>query len=604
MISIAKRISLSFGLASLLLGSPAHADLESNLKHTPQRAALVINVNTDYQEWKYFLTRAPFAAGFQEIQAEISKDFQKNMGIDFETEILPMLGTHLTLGFYDEKVSADNPFPLLMSFDIKETSGYSVLIQRLQKSAQTNAAKTLLTENYRNLTLYGLRSAKETNPPYFTLSGQTLLFGSKTLIKQALDAAANPATAITSLTSFKTTHQALSKQKLWLYLKPEFAEAFMKSGSMDSFKVNNKALPAKKRVQASKSMKVALEVYESLGFGVDINANGLVIKGLANYKDKGLSANKQAYIQDLFKLWKTAGDPLRPFLQGAPARPLFFASLDGVKLYERAFDLFGSTDADSKQVFSAIEQGFQKFTGLNFKQDLLQHSDGSGAIAVFYPEGTEVFDRPPQMVIFMGSQNNAAILKNLTQKLKIDLSAMAADKRSAKVAKEMIEFPAKPSATYQNVPLFIAKNNATAKGLQQSLFVQPSYANLGKIWLFASNPEALKSGIDHLQGKKKNLLGNRYFNQMKSMYGIEEKGSLLFMDLSQMLNMAEFLAGGDDELRALRPTLSAFRSIIAGGKQYGNTLEGTMILDVNMDKVDFELLSEFFDKTAEQPSAR
>lgn len=604
MLSIIKKTCLSLGAASLLFASPAFADLESNLKHTPQRAALVININTDYQEWKYFLTRPPFEKGFQDIKTEIAKDLQKNMGIDFETEILPMLGTHLTLGFYDEKLSPENPFPLLVSLDLKETSGYQTIIKRLQRSAQANPAKSLVSENYRNLTLYGLRNNKEPNSPYFTLSGQTLLFGSKALIKQALDTAATPPRSISQLASFQTTQKALGKQKLWLYLNPEYAEAFMKSAPIEKLTINNKPVPAKERAQASKNLKAALEVYESLGFGFDLNANGLVIKGLANYKQKGLAANKQAYVQDLFKLWKTAGEPLRPFLQAAPARPLFFASLDGVKLYERSLQVFGSLDAANKEVTQSLEQGFQKFTGLNFKLDLLQHSDGRGAIAVFYSEGTTVFDRPPQVIVMMGAQNNAAILKNLTQKLKIDLSAMAADQRSAKAAKEVIAFPTKPNSTYQKVPLFIAKENATAKGLQQSLFVRPSYANLGKVWLFASNPEALKSGIDYLQAKKKNLLGNLYFNQMKNMYGLQEKGSLLFMDLSQMLNMADFLAGGDDELKALRPTLSAFRSIIAGGKQYGNTIEGTFILDVNMDKVDFELLSTFFDKAAPQPVAR
>ncbi|PKL74905.1 MAG: hypothetical protein CVV27_18130 [Candidatus Melainabacteria bacterium HGW-Melainabacteria-1] len=47
-----------------------------------------------------------------------------------------------------------------------------------------------------------------------------------------------------------------------------------------------------------------------------------------------------------------------------------------------------------------------------------------------------------------------------------------------------------------------------------------------------------------------------------------------------------------DEVKALKPTLNAFKSILAGGRYQGNVAEFVMAIDIDMDKVNFELLGK------------
>ncbi|MEZ0368652.1 MAG: hypothetical protein ACAI44_06115, partial [Candidatus Sericytochromatia bacterium] len=76
-------------------------------------------------------------------------------------------------------------------------------------------------------------------------------------------------------------------------------------------------------------------------------------------------------------------------------------------------------------------------------------------------------------------------------------------------------------------------------------------------------------------------------------YGLQSNGGLVFIELSSAVKLAELLGGGDDSIKQLKPTLLAFKSILAGGRYRGNVAEGTLVVDIDMDKVNFELLGKF-----------
>lgn len=587
-----RRLALTALTSLSLLALPvlsAQAALQDNLRHTPAQANSFFSLSTDYKDWQYFMEREPFKTMLAQFQAEIAPDIARELGIDLQRELLPMLGSHMTVALYDSEPA--ELLPALIALDLAETESYAKLVQRLEQTARESDSKKLLQSSYRGVTLYGFAGHREQGIPYMALSGQTLLFGSQPLIKKALDTQAQAGPNILKQSGFDEAHAALHQQKFWLYAQPEKLSEALGQAPLE-------AASAQELRQAEAEMQQALAIYDSLGLGLDLSRNGLVLKSFLRLKDRGLPATQQAYVNETLKIWRAAQSRLQQTLEASPRRPLIFASMDGVNLLSQGVKLFSKA-----QDLKALQQAggfFKRFTNLDFEKDLLAYSDGRGGMFSFYPEDTVYFDRLPQTVLMLGVKDNAAFQKNLLSKLRLDLGAFAADQRSAKAAKEQILFSAKPSQTYQGHALYIAQDGPTLKGLKQSLFIEPAFAHVDKLWLFASSPEALKQTIDLLQGRSQNLAGNAYFDRLRTVHGIEKRTGLMFMDLHQLARMVSFIAGEDEEVEMLKPSLSAFHAIMAGGKYSGRSAEGIFVVDVNMDKVDFEMLGRLFKDAGSQ----
>ncbi|MEZ0372875.1 MAG: DUF3352 domain-containing protein, partial [Candidatus Sericytochromatia bacterium] len=544
-------------LAAMVIALPAKADLASNLRHTPASVDSFVSLSTSYEDWRYFLNRKPFAQMLGEIRQQMAPELETQLGMNFDKDLAPMLGTNLNIAFYDEELNSKELLPMLLIFDLKDTSGFPKLVKRLQEVAAKNKNKQLLESKYQGVSLYGFASTRRTEGvPYMALSNRTLLIGSKTLVMKAIDSAQSRQPAALSDQAFKVAHDALRTQKLWAWANPEALPAFMRLADRGN------AAAAKKNAEAAASLSEAFEMYDSVAAGLDISRTGLVVKTVVRLKEQGLAPEKQALMQAFRQLWNDPGTPMQGIMKGSPARPLFFAGINGMQLVEQSMQVFGSRNAEQQKTMASLAQAFEKFTQLDFHKDILSTSDGRGGVAVFYPEDTKVFNRPPQVVFFLGVKDNSRFLQTLTNKLKLDLSVLSQNPKPGSPP-EIITFPKLPSQTYLGHPLFIADNSQVTQKLRASLFMQPAYSHVGNVWLFASSPEGLKAGIDQLSGKRANLNGSTYFNQLKDRYGLQSNGGLVFIELSSAVKLAELLGGGDDSIKQLKPTLLAFKSILA-----------------------------------------
>jgi hypothetical protein len=267
---------------------------------------------------------------------------------------------------------------------------------------------------------------------------------------------------------------------------------------------------------------------------------------------------------------------------------------NGLQLMDQSIRLFNpALDEESQQLWDGMGKGFTDLTGLDFQQDLLKYSDGRGALAVFYPESAKIFDRPPHVVTYLGIKDSDNFQKILQQKLRLNLKGVMPVNKPA-VSSEPVRFSSQPATTYQGSAIYLATPSETVKRLQQSMYVQPAYSRVGDVWLFASNLNAIKSGIDQLKGKQSNLLSNPNFRQLTQRFNLQLNGGVFYMDLSAAMKLVEFLGGADPEVKQLKPTLNAFKSVLAGGRYVDNVAEGLMVVDIDMDKVDFELLAKVF----------
>ncbi|MGV3525307.1 MAG: DUF3352 domain-containing protein [Candidatus Sericytochromatia bacterium] len=570
-----------------LLAAPVQADLASNLQHAPGGAEGVMTLSTAYEDWRYFLTRKPFSDVMAKLQKDMEPVFKKELGIDFRKELLPMLGTHLNLAFYPPNPKLRGEFPALLVFDLRRTDGYPRLIQRLKATAAADKSKKLLETKYRGIPMYGMVGKQGPDAsPYLALSGRTLLLGSKAQVMRAIDSGQRKIPSMAADGAFQAAQTVLAKDKFWLYANPTRFSSLLSSMKSET-EAEEAALIAE--------MEEGLELYDSVGLGFNLNQNGLLMHSMARLRRSGLSPEKTAYVNELLRIWGDPNKPLRNLARSSPAHPLMFLGVDGLKLIRQGMLLFGGENSPSETAYQDFNRLFQRFTQLDFTRDLLANSSGRGGMMVFYPSNTQVFDRPPHVVMLLEAQDNNAMRQALNQKLRLDLSVFAADEASA-TKPEFIQFPRSSNATYSGVPLFVAQEGPSLQGLRESLFIQPSYAQVGNLWLFASNPDGLKAGIDHLQGKQASLTASLKFAQVRDRYGLKESGSLFYMDLSSTMKIVEFLAGEDEEVRVLKPTLNAFRSVIAGNRLNGHVFEGVLAIDLDMDKIDFELLGDLMNQ--------
>lgn len=577
---------------ALALSLPAKADLTSNLQHIPAPVDSFFNLTVSRPDWGFFLDRKPFSDLWKQMRGKISPQLEAQLGVSIDKDILPMVGSNINVAAYQADLKASGErLPFLILLDIKDLDGYAHLLARLKQLPAKDKSKLLLEYKYQGVPLYGFASvrAKE-GVPYMALDGHTMMLGSKSLVMKAIDSGLGKQPSALSDAAFRTSVDALGPEKFWLYANPRALPEML-----GSFKGSKPIPPAELAAQKARLAK-ALEMYDAMGIGLDLNPRGLAIRTVARVKENSVPGDKLALMQNFRQVWNDPASPMNRLMQAVPPQPLLFASLNGIDLVDRATQLLAPPNPEKPGLMDAVSQFFAKSTKLDFRQDLIKYSDGRGGFAVYYPEEITVPNRPPQAICYLGVRDNAAFLANLQSKLKLDLNGIAGgiDSEAKSDASRVISFPKQPTEMYNGHPLYIAQESPMVSKLRQGLFMQPTYGNYGNLWLFASSPEAFKRGIDNLDGKRLNLANNPYFNQLKDRFGIQANGGLMFIELSSAARLAELLGGDEEDFKALKPTLLAFKSIMAGGSYRGNVVQGNLVMDIDMAQVNFELMARIF----------
>lgn len=563
------KVSLGLLCGVFLWGYSAQASLESNLRHTPNADALAV-IKTEPASWEFMFQREPFASGLQEFREDIAGDISDELGLDLDAELLPMLGTHLSLAFY-----AQDSIPVLMAMDLKadaSAQAYARLVKRFQDKAKADPQKQLKQVKVGNYTLYGFqRTDRKQEPVYMTRTQETLLLGSLTRITAALDPQHRQ--SILKHPPFQSVYNGLKQHKLWFYGNPAgIAQALRKQ------KLN------------PDEWKATFTIYDSLGLGLDINPQGVLARTVFQLKDKGLPAAQQRQVNALLKSWQqpTQTSELQRTL--TPSQVILFAQAAHLKALWQMAQAFPATDPESQQLQEQLHTGFKAVTGLDFEKDVLQPSDGNLGLSVFYPPGVEAFDRPPQVVMSIGAQQAAVLRQNFTRRFQLDFEALNGSKKPSRRALQPLRFFDKPNTRYGGVALYTARPGQSLDRLQQAFFIEPVMAQLGNIWVLASNMEAMKLTIDQWQGKALTLNSNRYLSQLEQVHHIDPQMGTFFLDLRSLGAMLEYLAGEDEEIETMKPTMGAFRSVLVGARQRQRVLEMVAVVDILWEEVDFKII--------------
>lgn len=573
--------------AATLWLSPAWANLDDNLRHTPAGADAFVAVSTDQKDWDYFLKRKPFSGMHENLLKEILPAFGKEMGIDAEKDLLPLFGSHISAAVYAKSVSKKD-FPALIAVDLSNPTQFQPVLAKIKASLSADKTKerTLLESSYKGTQVYGVVAKGETSSPmYMALSGNTLLFGTQTLIQDAIDTAQSSQTILQDA-AFANTLKSLRDEKVWFYMNPRNLGTYLNMIPEMSGEESEAAI---------KEIKRSFALYNSFGLGLDLNSRGLRFKSFVTFQKDGPESPEKKYLRDIENAIVNPKTPLRSVLRAAPERPLFFAAAQGFHLIPSGLKLFLADQPETKAIIDELVfKGFKSLTHLDMDKDILAHSDGRVGLSLFYPENIKAVTQPPHAVIYLGVKNNEQFLKTLNQKLLLDFAALESE-GSAKTKKKQantITFPKSPQARYRGAPLYMSNLTPTAEGLKKEMGIQAGYTHVNNLWFFGSNMEALKASIDYALSANASLLDNNYFTALREKYALKEDAGTFFIDLGKIVGLLKLFMGEDEEVKSLLPTLAAFKSVVAGGSYKEGGAEGLFLIDVDMDQIDFELLAK------------
>jgi hypothetical protein len=588
---------LSSLAAATLWFSPAWASLDDNLRHTPAGADAFISVSTDTKDWDYFLKRKPFSTMHEEMLKDMLSSFGKDMGIDAEKDLLPLLGSHISAAIYGKSITRKDAFPALIALDMNNPDNFGPIMTKLKAAVSNDENRSLLESTYKDHTVYGFAKKAETSSEvYMSLSGNTLLFGNKGLLEEAIDTAQS-GKSIAQDANFASTLKSLRSEKVWMYINPRNIDQYLKMIPDMSEKEAKEMLS---------EVKKSFALYNSFGMGLDLNARGLRFKSFSTFRKDGPDTPQKKYMREIEAAIRNPKAPLNTVLRAAPERPLVFAGAQGFHLIPTGLKTFLGDQAEIKQMIDEVLfKGFSAMTHLDLNKDILVHSDGRVGMSLFYPENMKSVSQPPHAVIYLGIKNNEQFLKTLNQKLLLDFSALedGGDKKTKKKKMPVITFPKTPQARYRGAPLYMSNLTETAKGLKQEMGIQAGYTFVDNLWFFGSNIDALKAAIDYAKSAKTSLQDNRYFSALRDKHNLQTDAGTFFVDLGKVVGLVKLFMGEDEEVKALLPTLSAFKSIVAGGNYTNDGAEGVFLIDVDMDQVDFEMLAKMLGESDEKSEA-
>ncbi|PIQ28661.1 hypothetical protein COW36_12185 [bacterium (Candidatus Blackallbacteria) CG17_big_fil_post_rev_8_21_14_2_50_48_46] len=586
-------LSLLSSLAAVSLWiTPAWASLEDNLRYTPPGADAFMAISTDKNDWSYFLGRKPFSTMVEDGMKDILPALGQGLGLDAEKDLVPLFGSHVSAAVYEKNVTAKEALPALIAVDIADQKLFPGVVAKLKDKATADKDKLLQEFDYQGHTFYGFakkeEGAKEAKAEVFmTLSGNTLLFGSRSLLEQAIQAAASGKSLGTD-SQFAGTLKSMEKEKFWVYFNPRNLKKFANLIPESSEKESQEVI---------QELEKSFNLYNSFAMGLDINKRGLRLKSFVTFRQDGPDTPQRKYLRQAEQAIRNPMAPLRTVLKAAPERPLLFGASQGFHLLPMGLKSFLADQAEARQMIDEIVyKGFRSLTHLDLDKDILSHSDGRVGLAMFYPETVKTVAQPPHTVIYLGVKNNDAFLKTLTQKLILDFDALetGAEKKGKQKKKQAlnITFPKTPQAHYRGAPLYMANMTPAAQGLKNEMGIQAGYTRVGNLWFFGSNMDALKSAIDYAHAQDSSLDDNGYFRALREKYALQEDAGMFFVDLGKIVSLVKLFMGEDEEVQTLLPTLQAMKSMMAGGSYKDGGAEGVFLIDVDMDQVDFELLGK------------
>ncbi|MEZ0374867.1 MAG: DUF3352 domain-containing protein [Candidatus Sericytochromatia bacterium] len=390
-------------LLSLNLLLPARADINDVLQAYPQETTSVVTLKLDPASWLPLLGQDGASPEGEVSLQKMYQEFKQNfasMGLDLEKEVLPVLGSHLALG-YGYSNNSSPPAPMVVLHHRSEAKAREVLdkLMGILRDHQEPVYRMTL----QGKPIWKLVSG-EMNTVYVAVTPQALLltFEDKPdMLSKAMTVGQHPDKSLLASPDVQTLSQAAAEDSLWFYGEtPRLLSdiyAFMGTVAQPDL--------AKQRVLAQ-NLKNLLSLLRVMDFGMTVSTEGLSFHSLNLYSQQAPSLEQSAYLKAL----RTPSDqPLEGLLATVPARNY------GVLASDRLAGLSGlplpkpqnAQEQAAAELYAKMDTGhtLQQLTGLKPEQ-YLPHLDGRYSLSLTagakMPEAVLAVGVRPQSVTALG----------------------------------------------------------------------------------------------------------------------------------------------------------------------------------------------------------
>lgn len=373
-------------LGGLLWQTPVQATLDDTLQVLPAAPALSLSLDLNPKFW-LLLAQIPWQQS--EPWKQLTQTSQKN-GVDLDKELLPLLGSHVSLAVYPVK----DKDPLLMAaLHVKDPAKVTALLNKIFKGK--GSTMTLALPEF---------------PIHFSVHGSTLIVDT---FPKAWSA---PATNLLQDPAFKNIYQRFQQEQLWAYL------------SVDEFPKLAKMFSGKEDLDELQSFVGGIaNLEESYGFALVLHPHGVSLKSVTQHKavDKRTPA-QQALLK---KLQQTSGQKLEEMLALMPAQPLVLMAYPDLHQWGDILAQNAPDDSELKSFLKDLTGGIAQYTGLDWEKDLLPVLDGRIGLAVNYPQAQPDFNKNPipHVLLYAGVKDPAQFRDLMLNKFVVNTSELAKD---------------------------------------------------------------------------------------------------------------------------------------------------------------------------------
>ena len=538
-------------LFSVVLFPSLNANAQTNLSQSVSSDALFYSsLNISDKAWEYFNKKFDIK---QSKTFKAMNDSAKEEGIDIEKDILSFIGEEIIFAAYpykDNKI-LDAPPPFVVAIDIKDTALASSSIAKFLAMAEKESKKVTVKETYAGQEIITFDPKAEI-PFCMVLYKNYLIFGSSVdVLKKSIDNIDGKAKTLNTKESFTKIQTSLSGDQLACYVNFENIITTMKS-EIDKDK-------------DLKSVVGLLKTYKEMGFGMGIDANGI------NFKSNVITdANNQI----LNKILSIPGTDFASVTSITPKSPLFLFAFNTFHYWLDTIKTF----LPFNEVKVVINEGLvelKKYCGIDIQKDIINNSNG--IFAIISTKTNKVF--PADFAIVFGAKDGPKMTQSM-KNFKLDFSPETKNKKS------VIKFD--KALKYRGTNVMMAEQT----GFVKETGYRPGYFVKDNLLIFGSDIDILKKLLDMKTNNKNSLALDPYFQSIQKRIG-EKGNSLGYIDLKTIIDMALGFAGEDADIKPFIPTLKALKSISMNSYGEKGWSEGILLVDIDMDKINFEEFDKF-----------
>lgn len=485
-------------LAVSLWVAPVQASVENALDPIPKDPRFVATLQTELEPWGYFVQRLLELGQSEEIKALLASLEKK--GLDLGSDVLPILGSHLSVAGYADELSENKNVQLLFSIDLSSDVAAQALLDKLQKLNDSEFG--VKTESHEGHTFLLLSEKKNQKPAMLlglVVSGQNLLISAapdSTLLKRALAAQGSRSGNVMSQAGFHKTFQRFKRDPLWGWVDNRFEDPLLQALGQISTDNPFKQGPALQTLWAG------------TGFGLKPAAEGLSMQFYTP-----LAQNIPAEWQNFYAQWAApASPPLKNLLNILPSQPLLVMGGQKLNRYtDLGFFPEGPSQAsqEMKKLYTELASTWKELlpvmdVGLDLKKDILPHLDGRyGVVLDVNPAGL------PQVLAYVGVKpdSQAKFAPFLRDQFKLDPALLNEFVGASTKAKT-----SSVKANMHSLQVMVETHGVDWGGMYpESVATIKKEAQAASYWLDLTNPVNQTKGI----GLKKALLDYKTYKNFK-----------------------------------------------------------------------------------------